>query len=241
MIFSGANKKAGLLQKPISTPPPQPDTLTAASTLPTMIFSGRRAGLLEPYIPPPPNTSTAQNEPAPSLAFPERDDRIVVEPPPYPRSFSVPTWFVRKSIPPAALGIAAIVLAVFLGGLLWWNSEKVDRFQEDADIPPSTLSSDPLPDADPDLALSPPVSPDSPEENTPQPTFDPELVPSPEQETGSGSEPKLMSIPSLPKNQQQGRHNRHDLPETADAPPFSAYQPSTPAGAAEPHRFGNVE
>jgi hypothetical protein len=143
--------------------------------------------------------------------------------PPYPGSSAIPGQYIRKNTHPAMPGIAAIILIVFLGGLLWWNFGKTDRFPEDADTPPSALSSDPLQeDTDPILTLSTPALP---EENTPPP-FDPELASQSEYEPESETE--LMSIPSLPTNQQQGRHNRHDQPEITDDKPLSSYQPSAP-------------
>jgi hypothetical protein len=225
MIFSGADKAPGLLQKPVSTPPPQPDALTTASTMPTMIFSGRGAGLIEPHISSSPDASAIQSESVPSPSFPEGDDRIVVEPL-YPRPSTLPTQHIRENIHPAMLGIAAIVLIVFLGGLLWWNFGKADRFPEDADAPPPTLSYDPLQDPDPILTLSTTAPP---EENTP-PASDPEPASEPEHEPES--EPGLMNIPSLPMNQQQGRHNRHDLPEITDDKPLSSHQPPASVPAA---------
>jgi hypothetical protein len=220
VILSGIPKEPGLLQKPISTPPPQPDALTAASTLPTMIFSGKGAGLIEPRISSSPGASTVQNEPAPSPSFLERDDRIVVDPP-YPRSSTVPTQHIREGIPPAVFGIAAIVLIVFLAGLLWWNFNpgKTDHFTEEAETALPTPSFEPLQDTDPILTFS---TPPPPEENIPTP-FDQELA--------SESGPELMSIPSLPTNQQQGRHNQHNLPEIMDDNPSSPRQPPAPVSS----------
>jgi hypothetical protein len=132
-------------------------------------------------------------------------------------------------------GIAAIVLIVSLGGFLWRNSGKTDRFPENADTPLSTLYSEPLHDTDPAPTLSTPASPE--EDTDMPPALALELLPIPE--TEPGSEPELMSIPSLPANQQQGRHNRHDLPGIEDD------APSTPASAPVPNagarRFEDVE
>ncbi|MCL1825847.1 MAG: hypothetical protein FWG26_07915 [Betaproteobacteria bacterium] len=239
-------KATSLLQKPLSTPPPQPDAMTTASTVPTMIFSGNNAKhghrrkknkkarghakplrpntLAEPFIPA--NTaSTVQDEPASPLAaetfvFPERDDRIAAKPS-WLESSPVPTQSIRKSIHPAALGIAALVLIVFLGGLLWWNSGET----ESSGALPQTLSSEPLPDTEP-------PTPGSSTENTLASNPKPVVEPAVEQVSISepGSEPELMSIPSLPMNQQQGRHNnQHNLAETSDSEvPYPLPTPTEP-------------
>jgi hypothetical protein len=215
MIFSGADK---VQQKPVfTTPPSQPDAPATTSAAPTTDFSDISIGSIEPYISPPSDASTVQSEPAPALVVPERDDRIVVEPP-YPGSSPIPTQLIRESIRPSVFAIGAIVLVVFLGVFLLWNSGRMNRFPEDGDTPPSTLSLEPLHDTDPALTLSTPASP---EENTPK-----AFTPEPEHESGSRLE--LMSIPSLPMNQQQGRHNRHDLPEITDDKTSSSYQPPMP-------------
>ena len=189
--------------------------------------------LIEPFI----AANTAQDESEPFSSEPEpafvaetfppvsleKDDRIVVEPP-YPGQSPVSTQYAQESAHPAILGLAAIILVAFLGGLWWWNSGKTDYFPEDTGAPLPTLSSDPIPDAKPFPTLPPPASP---AENTP--TFRPEEQLSEQApELELRSERGLMNIPSLPANQQQGRHNRHNPTEIKDDPPLSLSPDSLP-------------
>jgi hypothetical protein len=233
----------GLLQNSTPAPPSQPDASINASTAPTMAISGSNTKrrkkkpkkargraqssapkpLIEPFI----GATQAEpvspfNKPEPSLStesfppvFPEKSDRIVVEPLypgsspypgslPYPGSSRIPTQVIRESIPPAAIGLAAIILIVFLGGLWWWNSGETVSFPEDVGEPPPM--SEPLPKA---VSSPPPSTPASPAENTA--AFSPEEQP-------PGLESGLMSIPSLPANQQQGRHNQYNPATTKDDP-----------------------
>ncbi|MDR2881460.1 MAG: hypothetical protein LBV29_06130 [Azoarcus sp.] len=176
--------------------------------------------LIEPFI------GTVQNEPASSFStetFPpislEGSDRIVVERS-YLESSPVPTQFIRESIHPAVLGVAAAILILFLGGLLWWNFGETDHSQANVLLP--TTSSESLPGAKPSLTLS---TPDSSAEDAPVLLL--------EQERVSASEPEseLMNIPSLPANQRQGRHNQHDTTEIEDPPPLSLYPNPRPMSA----------
>jgi hypothetical protein len=179
----------------------------------------------EPIFPPDEPESHFIGETFPPISL-DKNDRIVVEPL-YPERFPVPVQFSRESIHPAVFGLAAIILIVFLGGLWWWNSKEADFSPEDIDASPPALSSEFFPDAEPSLTLS---SPDSPAENTP--VFNPEeqeqIL---EQKAGlePGSEPGLMGIPSLPANQQQGRHNRYTPPVIEDDSSPSLYPLPMPA------------
>ncbi|MCL2162298.1 MAG: hypothetical protein FWH56_10510 [Betaproteobacteria bacterium] len=189
----------------------------------------------EPFI----AADTVQSEFAPLFAtetFPpislERDDRIVVDPP-YPGSRPVPTQSLRESIHPAVYGLAAIILIVFLGMFWQWNSRETNRSSDNVEAPFPALPSEFPSDVEPSRVLSAPASS---VQKTPPP--DPELTllkPEPV------SEQDLLSIPSLPTNQQQGRHNIYNPSRPAetrgDAPisrsPLPMPAPPTPAPAHE--------
>ncbi|MCL1860422.1 MAG: hypothetical protein FWG52_02655 [Proteobacteria bacterium] len=148
----------------------------------------------------------------------DRDERIVEAS--YSRSSLASVHSIRESIPPATiLSIAALALIVFLGGLLWWNSGET----KDTGALPQTLSSEPLPDSG-----SPTSAP--PAENTlassPEPAAEQVSISEP------GSETELMNIPSLPMNQQQGRHNQHNSAKANDSE--LPYQLPTPVEPAAP-------
>lgn len=195
-----------------------------ASPLPALLVAPpqRRNGLppVEPFISSSPAESTIQDIREPTLANEtfspvslEMGDRIVVEPP-YPGPASAPMQFMRERIHPAMFGVAFIILVVFLGSFWWWGSKKTDPFPEDASATLPAPPSEPLRNAEPSL---PPSAPDSPAEDT--------LVFTPE--TGSEQETELMSIPSLPENQRQGRHNSSEI----------NYSPPSPA---QPARITNT-
>jgi len=184
--------------------------------------SSLQNAFIAPGTPPPTEpfiaSSTPQNEPLSPFVtefsppiFQENNDRIVAEPL-YPESSPVPPQLIRESTPPAMFGLAAIILIVFLGGLWWWNTGERDSFPENIDEPLSALPSESLPDAESSLPLSTLASPAED-----MPAFNLE-----EQVSEQGPEPGMMSIPSLPTNQQQGRHNRYSPAEIKDEePPLS--------------------
>ena len=235
---------AGLLQGQTPAQPSQPDD--SIFSAPTVAISGGntkrrkkknrkargRAQSSAPNPPIEPFIGATQTEPVspfskpePTLAaepfpplLPEKSDRIVVEPPypepfPYPGSSRIPMQSIRQSIPPAVFGLAAFILIVFLGGLWWWNSGEAVSLAEDVGEP--LPMSEPLPKV---VAPSrPPSAPASPAENTS--AFSQDEPPS--------SEAGLMNIPSLPANQQQGRHNRYNPVIIKDSEPLST--PPDPA------------
>ncbi len=247
----------GLLPDPAATPPSQPNVSTNAFTAATKIFSGNKISrrkkkrkkarehaklfaakpLIEPFI----AANTTQNEPAPPLITEapvslDENDRLVVEPL-YPGPSPVPMPVIRESIHPAIFGLAAIILIVFLGGLWWWNSKEAEPFPEDIDAPTTTLSSEPLPDAEPSLAISTPAPP---AENTSTSSPEEQILEQ-EPESEPGSEQGLMNIPSLPANQQQGRHNQYNPTEIKDEDPLSVSpyplpMPAPPVPAPPPAR-----
>jgi hypothetical protein len=139
----------------------------------------------------------------------------------------VPTQFIRQSIHPAVvICIVCIVLIGLLSGFLWWSLGKTDPSPDDTGTKLSTLSSEPLHDTDPARTISTHAPP---EEEAP-PAFIPEQVFDPDHEPEF--KPGLMSIPSLPTNQQQGRHNRYDLSGIDDNKSLSSYQPPAPVTPA---------
>ncbi|MCL2644345.1 MAG: zinc ribbon domain-containing protein [Betaproteobacteria bacterium] len=176
------------------------------------IFSGKNDTLIEPFISSSSTVGTVQNDPEPSIAdrkLPpvslEMDDRILVEKdrivvePPYVWSPPISTQVIRERIQPAMLGVAVAIVVVFLGLFLWWGSEKSDPFQEEASAPPPlTQPSEPLRGTEPSLPLF-----------VPAPQTKGALASNPE--TASEYEPELISIPSLPMNQRQGRHNSTEI------------------------------
>jgi len=231
----------GSMLKSAPMPPLQPTTSTSTATSNTKHRKKKhkkargRAKLFAQKPPIEPFIGTAQNEPVSPFnkpeplftgetfptfptASPEKNDRIVVEPP-YPGPSPIPTQFVRESIHPGIFGLAAIILIVFLGGLVWWNASETESFPEDIDAPLQALTSEsipePIPDTESSLTLSTPAPPVES-----LPAFDPEEQVL-EQEAGSG----LMNIPSLPTNQQQGRHNQYSPAEIKDEEPPSISSP----------------
>ncbi|MCL2590146.1 MAG: hypothetical protein FWD67_04505 [Betaproteobacteria bacterium] len=229
IIFSSKDKATGLLQEPVPTLPPQPDALTVASNQQTIIFSARDTRVAEPFISHFPGANTVQNKPEPfftsktfSSPFPERDSRIVADPP-YPRLSHMSTQSIRENTHPAIIGIAAAILVVFLGMLWWWNSGKTDDHLENADALPPTISPPGhLPNAEPSM---PPSTLTSPAKDTP--ASNPKLM------SEQGSELELISIPSLPMNQRQGRHNSTEvnieIKDNIPPSPYSSPLPATPA------------
>jgi hypothetical protein len=239
-------------QEPNRAPPPQLDTLpTDLFTAPTRIVSSSKRRRkkknkkaltrIEPFLQMA-NTQAApliganlpQNEPAYSFiteTFPPdaqmEDDRILVEPP-YPAPSPVPPQTVRESIHPAVLGVAALVLIVLLGALLWRGSGETDDSLEDDDVPPQVLSSDPLPTAKPSQALSTPAS-----QTIPPPEYNPE--------PGQEPELELRSIPPLPTNMQPSRHNSVDNnPDSPSPPPPSSHAPPVPVPTPKPQEGGGA-
>lgn len=230
MIFSGKDKFAEfeLLQEPGFAAPAQPDVLMVDTSIaPTMIFSGNKAQQVqskrqnrkargqarraaqasstptEPFIPAFPAMSAVQNEPPePTMppavkAFPpillENDERIAADLLSGPSN--VPPQAFREGIHPALPVIAIFVLIVCLGGFFLWNSGETAPSPENAETSLAAQPSEPAPDVG-----SPPFSPAPVSELKDTSALNPEMEP--EQEAD------LMDIPSLPSNQQQGRHNQ---------------------------------
>ena len=155
-----------------------------------------------------------------------RSSRIGIESS-YSRLSSAPVQVIRRVIQkgksihlavPGMIGLAVIVLVVLLAGFWSWQSAA----PTDADPLPD-LSSKALPDTNSSQAVS---SPEPPMESAS--IFNPE-----QQELEAGFGPALMSIPSLPTNQ-QGRHNRNSPTQSGEAAPLSPLPLPVPSSPASP-------
>jgi hypothetical protein len=226
IVFSGAR----LLKKPVfKKPEPVLQKTEPVLQEPEPVLLDPKPVLLEPesvLLEPAPVLLEPESvllEPAPVLLEPESVSqesepiRIVVDPP-YP---GLPAHHLQENTHSALFRMAIVLLVVFLGGFLWWNfrfNPDSDHFTEDAETTLPVLTSEPLQESDSALALTP-------SDGKTLPPFDSKEVP--ESGTWSG----LMSIPSLPANQRQSRHNQNNMPEITDdfshRPPATA--PSTPA------------